>query len=89
MNTSEEFLERFLAFLNDLLPDLRGKPNPGERIAPDSKLFENGTLDSLSILHVLAFIERQIGAAVPDDLIIPENFRSPRAIAETFGRLRR
>jgi acyl carrier protein len=86
MNT-ETFLERFLTFLNDLLPGLRGKPNPEERIAADSLLFENGTLDSLSILHVLAFIEHQIGAPVPDDMIVPANFRSPRRIAEAFGRI--
>jgi acyl carrier protein len=86
MNT-EKFLERFLTFVNELLPGLRGKPNPGEPIVADSLLFENGALDSLSILHVLAFIEHQIGAPVPDEMIVPANFRSPRRIAEAFGRL--
>ena len=114
MNT-DEFLERFLTFLNEHLPDLRGKRHiampsgleggpaaagsapmewrrpldagPADPITADCLLFENGTLDSLSILHVLAFIEHLTGGPVPDEMIVPENFRSARRIAETFGRI--
>jgi acyl carrier protein len=123
MNT-DKFLERFLTFLNERLPELRGKrqiampssleggpaaagsppsiatsnPAPMEwhrpldeeptgPITADCLLFENGTLDSLSILHVLAFIEHLTGGPVPDEMIVPENFRSARRIAETFGRI--
>jgi acyl carrier protein len=106
MNT-EEFLERFLTFLNERLPELRGKRHiampsgleggPADAGSPpsiatdpitaDCLLFENGTLDSLSILHVLAFIEHLTDGPVPDAMIVPENFRSARRIAEAFGRI--
>jgi acyl carrier protein len=123
MNT-DKFLERFLTFLNERLPELRGKRHiampssleggpaaagsppsiatfnagpmewrssldagPVDPITADCLLFENGTLDSLSILHVLAFIEHLTGGQVPDEMIVPENFRSARRIAETFGRI--
>jgi acyl carrier protein len=123
MNT-DEFLERFLIFLNERLPELRGRRHitmpssleggpakagspssivtsnaapmewrrpvdagPTDPITADSLLFENGALDSLSVLHLLAFIEHLTGRPVPDEMIVPENFRSARRIAEAFGRI--
>jgi len=79
-----EFEANLLSFLNQVLPglDRRGRSYP--RIESFSLLFETGIVDSLSILHLIAFIEDQIGRSVPDQMIIPPNFRSPSAIVRAF-----
>jgi acyl carrier protein len=48
-------------------------------------LFEGGVLDSLSILHLLAAVERLTGRPIPDDMVVMKHFRSIEAIAEAFG----
>ena len=51
----------------------------------DSALFEDGIIDSLKILHLLAFIESAIGRAIPDEEIVMKHFRTVRVIAERFA----
>ena len=82
-----EFEARLLSFLNQVLPglDRRGRSYP--RIESSALLFETGIVDSLSILHLIAFIEAQIGRSIPDQMIIPPNFRSPNAIVREFWSL--
>jgi acyl carrier protein len=54
-------------------------------IDANSALFEDGIIDSLKILHLLAFIESAIGRAIPDEEIVMKHFRSVRVIAERFA----
>ena len=79
-----EFEANLLTFLNRVLPglDRRGRSYP--RIQSSTLLFETGIVDSLSILHLIAFLEDQIGRSIPDQMIIPPNFRSPNAIVLAF-----
>ena len=79
-----EFEANLLSFLNRVLPglDRRGRSYP--RIESSTLLFETGIVDSLSILHLIAFLEDQIGRSIPDQMIIPPNFRSPNAIVRAF-----
>ena len=51
----------------------------------DSALFEDGIIDSLKILHLLAFIESAIGRAIPDEEIVMKHFRTVRVMAERFA----
>jgi len=51
----------------------------------DSALFEDGIIDSLKILHLLAFIESAIGRAIPDEEIVMKHFRTVRIMAERFA----
>ncbi len=52
-----------------------------EGITEDTKLFEEGIVDSTGILEIVAFIEEQYAVGVADDELVPENFETVRAIA--------
>jgi acyl carrier protein len=42
----------------------------------DHGLLDNGILDSLGILEVVTFLEREFGLAIADEELLPENFES-------------
>ncbi|MBV8586011.1 MAG: hypothetical protein JO331_11600 [Verrucomicrobia bacterium] len=77
---STDFEPRLLRFLNHDLPLLDRRKRAYPTILGDTQLFETGLIDSLSILHLLAFIEQEIGSPVPDSWISPQHFRTPQAI---------
>jgi acyl carrier protein len=49
-------------------------------------LLEEGILDSMGVLEVVAFIEREFATVVSDDDLMPENFRSIDQIADFVRR---
>lgn len=55
------------------------------RAEPDTLLFADGWIDSLSILKLIAHVELLIGREIPDQEIVMENFRTVDTIAEHFG----
>ena len=72
-------LEDLVAFVNREL--LKGR---GVQIDPDTLLFENGLIDSLNILQLIAFVEVRRGRAIPDRDVVMDRFRTPRRITEAF-----
>lgn len=52
----------------------------------DTVLQEAG-VDSFSIVEIILFIERQYGVGIPDEKLLPENFRTLRALAATVQEL--
>ena len=79
---STDFEMSLLHFLNHDLPLLDRRKRSYPVMVGDTPLFETGLIDSLSILHLLAFIEQEIGCAVPDSWISPQHFRTPQAIVD-------
>jgi acyl carrier protein len=69
-----------LVFVRDDL--LKGKP-----VAVDAEtyLFDDGLVDSLGILRLIAFLELQLGRSIPDSEVVMEHFRSVGAMARRFG----
>ncbi|HNJ28401.1 MAG TPA: phosphopantetheine-binding protein [Ferruginibacter sp.] len=55
---------------------------PSVTIDADTDLKSAG-IDSFSTVEILLFIERKYGTAIPDDKLIPENFRTLRTLAAT------
>jgi acyl carrier protein len=51
----------------------------------DTRLFEEGIVNSLRILDLIAFVEKETMTRIPDEAIRLANFRSVRAIAAAFG----
>ena len=47
-----------------------------KNVGNDESLLNNGLIDSLGILEVVAFIEKEFGVAVSDEDLLPENFGS-------------
>lgn len=74
----EVFAAALLEWLN------RRMAPPGERIEPDTPLFAGGLIDSLRILRLIAWIERETGSLIPDRMVRMDNFRSVERIAEVF-----
>jgi acyl carrier protein len=77
MNTLESRLLEFVR--HDLLRD-RAVP-----IHETTYLFDDGLVDSLKILQLIAFMEVETGRTIPDADIVMKNFRTVRAIAERFS----
>ena len=70
-----------------LLGFVRGEllRNRGALVDEDSYLFEDGLIDSLKILQLIAFVEIETGRSIPDAEVVMEHFRSVRTIARRFG----
>lgn len=73
-----------LRFVNEVLPTLDRRGRTWSPVAADTPLFESGLLDSLSILHLIAEVERLTGSPVPDHLVLMKHFRTVQAITATF-----
>lgn len=74
----QRFVEQTLAWINrDLAP-------PGVTIRRNTRLFADRLIDSIRILHLIAWTERAIGREIPDRAISMENFQSVQHIADAF-----
>ncbi|MBA2301356.1 MAG: acyl carrier protein [Acidobacteria bacterium] len=51
----------------------------------DTYLFEEGMVDSLGILRLIAFLELEIGRPIEDREVVMEHFRTIRTMDERFG----
>lgn len=50
-------------------------------IHPEKSLRELG-IDSFSIVEIILFIERKYGYIIPDELLLPDNFKTVQSIAQ-------
>jgi acyl carrier protein len=72
--------DKLLSYINgELLTD------PTRQATPDTPLFENGWIDSLKILKLIAYVELMIGRNIPDEEIVMKNFQTVTVIVEYFG----
>ena len=56
-----------------------------KNVTNDEPLLNNGLIDSLGILEVVAFIEKKFEIAVADEDLLPENFGSVRSLSNFVG----
>jgi acyl carrier protein len=75
------------SFESDLVRFINASVLPPDRppVGPDTRLFEDGLINSIKILDLIAFVEKALGARIPEKLMIMKHFRSPRAITDTFA----
>jgi hypothetical protein len=79
MNQSQPFIQKLLQWLN-----LRMAP-PGVTILAGTPLFATRMIDSIRILELIAWTERETGCRIPDRMIMMDNFRTAERIAEVFA----
>ena len=74
-------------FETRLLAFVRRELLPSSMIAIDEHtyLFDEGLIDSLKILQLIAFLEIETGRTIPDREIVMEHFRSVNAMAACFA----
>ena len=53
-------------------------------IDADTYLFDDGLVDSLGILRLIAFLELCIGRTIRDEEVVMEHFRSVHAMTRRF-----
>ena len=83
--TPVAFAEALCAFINHELPALNPRMVADPRVGPDSPLFSTGLIDSLAILHLVAWVENATGAPVRIDQVVMRNFQTVAAITAAFG----
>jgi len=49
---------------------------PDFSLKHDTPLFESQILDSLSLLKLVLFLEKEFGVVVPAEELVPENFKT-------------
>ncbi|MGO9645068.1 MAG: phosphopantetheine-binding protein [Candidatus Bathyarchaeia archaeon] len=49
---------------------------PASTLKNDTLLLETGILDSLSLLKLVLFLEKQFGVSVPAEELVPDNFKT-------------
>jgi acyl carrier protein len=52
-----------------------------KKVGDEEPLLKNGLIDSLGILEVVTFLEKEFGIAISDDELLPENFESVRRLS--------
>jgi acyl carrier protein len=65
------------------LPTRRGT----DAIHAETELIGDGILDSLAVLNLVGFLEERFNIMLPVEEFVPENFRTPSAIAALANRL--
>ena len=83
MSTLEERLLDFVR--GELLADRDLSPERIAAIDADTYLFEDGLIDSLNILQLIAFLERELQRDIPETEVVMANFKSVRIMARRFG----
>jgi acyl carrier protein len=63
--------------VSQLLDAIRDEFLPGEVIGPDSPLLSSGTIDSLNLSNLLAFLESRFGVRIDTMDIGYDNFDTP------------
>ena len=56
------------------------------QINADTNLKQAG-IDSFSTVEIILFIERRFGVAIPDEKLVPDNFKTIQALAATVVEL--
>lgn len=77
--SADAFADALVGWLNVRFPAL------DVPIAHDTLLFDNGVINSIRILDIIAWVERAIGSPVPDRDIRMDNFASVDRIAAVFA----
>ena len=80
-----QFKSDLISFINERLPEIHTKIKSSPRVDGTTLLFEMGLIDSLAILHLIAYVECVTGNAIPPRKVVMKYFRTVDAICAAFG----
>lgn len=60
---------------------------PGVEFTPDTKLFEDKILDSLSMISLIAEISDEFDVDITPEYLIPENFATVKTVYDLIEKL--
>jgi len=83
---SSDMADMLIDFVNDVLPEIHAGMPQRPHVDRQTCLFESGLIDSLGILHLMAFVERTTGRKIPPRMVVMKHFRTIEAICHAFGR---
>ncbi len=81
--TQSDFEESLRRFVGDLV-----EGGDALTIRRNTRIFEEGLIDSVKILDLIAFVEARLAIRIPDAEIRLEHFRTVHAISESFWKER-
>ena len=74
--------------IRDFLMEKLARAKKIDHIDDQDNLIENGTIDSMGIMQLVAYLEGMFAVKVKDEDIVPENFESLDVITSYIERLR-
>jgi len=74
--SDEAMRARVRAFIMERFPTVAAR-----RMTDDDSLLDSGVIDSLGVLDLATFIERELGVQLADDELTAENFESIAALS--------
>ena len=77
--------ERVLEVIRQFVEHKKGVDAPA--IGPDTLLLRDGYLDSFALVELIAELEKQLPATIPDSALIPEDFETPQTLCERLEQL--
>ncbi len=72
---------------NDLMKFVKANILAEGVIITNKTVLRDIGIDSYSIVEIILFIERKYGVVIPDELLIPENFKTIEVLAATTQKL--
>lgn len=71
-------LDKVLTIVRTFVARKRGAS--ADAITADTPLLRGGCLDSFQLVELIAELERDLGEAIPEGMLIPEDFESPAVL---------
>ncbi len=79
MSSVEQTIKTYIS--NNILFNDNGYPYPD-----DASFLDKGIVDSMNVLELVSFVEKQFGIAVEDQDLVPDNFDSVSRLADYVRR---
>ncbi len=77
--------DRVLEVIRSFVEHKKGTAAPA--IGSDTFLLRDGYLDSFALVELIAELEKQLSATIPDGALIPEDFETPQTLCERLEQL--
>jgi len=69
------------SIIKEIAQYIKGNILAAEVEIGDDTLLQNVGVDSFSTVEIILYLERQYGVVIPDEKLVPENFKTLRSLA--------